>query len=145
MGIARLSVLYLVLCEWLFGALLGLYVLMSLFLFLKEHTISLLLVAFVLALLALICFATGRGLLNHSRWSWFGSLVIGFGVMALGLFSIWTSGDPMPNARGEEGWGLLCGVAFLLPSICGLVLLIIPHVRRDVLQDESSLTANPLP
>jgi hypothetical protein len=143
MGSTRFIILYLVMCEWLLGVLLGFYVLFCLALFLKDQTVLSLLVAFILLALAATCFVTGHGLYRQVRWSWFASLAIGLVMASDGLFAVWASNEPMPNARGEEGWVFLGGVASLLPSVLGLVLLNLPHVRRYVLQGEISPAASP--
>ena len=127
----KLSVGYLALCEGLAGVWLGLYVAV------RPDTSSSRWMTLANVgspvLLMTICLVTGVGLLYRRRWAWFVSLFLGLATLASGVFFMVVSMRHNFYARDEREFLLATGAYFVVPSLCGLVLLFLPDTRRYVL------------
>jgi len=125
---AKFSVGYLVLCEMLLGAWLALYLASR-----QNDSSSGWMSAGILVLLITICLSTGIGLAFRRRWAWFVSLLLGLTMLGAGTFFLWASTGNDLYSRYEGGFLLGTGAYFVVPSLCGLVLLCLPATRRYVL------------
>jgi hypothetical protein len=84
-------------------------------------------------LLMTICLVTGVGLLFRRRWAWFISLFLGLATLASGVLFMVASMRHDPYVRDQREFLLGTGAYFVVPSLCGLVLLFLPDTRRYVL------------
>lgn len=124
----KLSVGYLVLCEALGGAWLGLYVAVR-----PDASPARWMNIGMPVLLMAICLVTGVGLLFRRRWAWFASLGLELATLAAGVFFIVASMRHDFYARDEREFLLATGAYFVVPSLCGVALLFLPDTRRYVL------------
>jgi hypothetical protein len=134
---APFSVMFVVVCEWGLGALIGFCSLMyfvygfygllhaSMLRFLDSVGIALL-----IGMLAAGCFYTGSELRRGRLWAWRVSWGIGALIGLLGWAvlrkTLWLS---QPQ-RADGYLGLLSGPVLLLLAVVGLVMLALPQMRR---------------
>jgi hypothetical protein len=124
----KLSVGYLVLCEGLAGAWLALYVAVR-----PDGSSARWMSVGIPVLLMTICLVTGVGLMFRRRWAWFASLGLGLATLGMGVFFMAASMRHNFYVRDEREFLLGTGAYFVVPSLCGLVLLFLPDTRRYVL------------
>jgi hypothetical protein len=123
----KLSVGYLVVCELLAGVWLALYLAVK-----PTFSPARWMNVGVPALLMGVCLVAGVGLMFRRRWAWFVSLVLGLTTLGAGVSFIVAS--MRRNFPQDERTFLLgTGAYFIVPSVCGLALLMLPDTRRYVL------------
>ena len=124
----KLSVGYLVVCEGLAGVWLALYLAVR-----PDASPARWMNVGAPVLLMAVCLISGVGLLYRRRWAWFASLVLGLSIFGAGVSFIVASMRRNFYAQDERTFLLGTGAYFVVPSLCGLVLLFLPDTRRYVL------------
>jgi hypothetical protein len=134
---APFSVMFVVVCEWGLGALIGLSSLMffvygfyglihaSMLRFLDSAGIAALIGA-----VAAGCFYTGSRLWHGRRWAWRVSWGIGALVGLLGWMALREALWPSRPQSADGYFGLVVGPVLLLFALVGLVMLALPQTRR---------------
>jgi hypothetical protein len=134
---APFSVMFVVVCEWGLGALIGFSSLMffvygfygllhaSMLRFLDSVGIALLIGA-----LAAGCFYTGSALWNGRRWAWRVSWGIGALIGLLGWAVLREVLWPSQPSSADGYFGLASGPILLLFAVVGFVMLALPQMRR---------------
>jgi hypothetical protein len=125
---AKLSVGYVVLCEMLAGAWFALYVAVG-----QDDSPPGWMGVAIPVLLTTICLVTAVALGFRRKWAWFSSLVLGLMAFCAGMFFVLASAIHKSYPRADRGFLLGTGAYFILPSLCGLILLCLPGTRQYVL------------
>ena len=130
--VAKFSLGYVVLCQWLLSAFLLLGLIPWLAEATKNQNKTRAMDAMMLSVPVVLCVVASFGLIQRKRWAWFLSLLIGVGIGAFGCSSIWDASRDTQYARMEGGLLFGMGVMLLIPSVVGLILLNLPQTRKFV-------------